>query len=267
MSDKQMTKKINIAVAGISGAMGRIIADTCAHDEAIEIVGALDRPNSPLIGSKEQAIKITADAASACANADVLIDFTTPEATISNLKALESTSLKAVIIGTTGFTPAQNEEIARFANHFIIVKSGNFSLGMNLLAHLVNRAAKILGENWDIEIVEAHHRRKIDAPSGTAILLGEAAAIGRGKTLGELRLPIREGISGARQLGGIGFSAIRGGSIIGEHDVRFESDSESIILTHKAHDRSIFAKGAISAAKWAIGQKNGLYGMGDVLGG
>jgi 4-hydroxy-tetrahydrodipicolinate reductase len=131
----------------------------------------------------------------------------------------------------------------------------------------VERAAAILGEDWDIEIIEAHHRRKIDAPSGTAILLGEAAAKSRGGNLSKLRLPAREGITGARPQGGIGFSAIRGGSIIGEHDVRFESDSESIILTHKAHDRSIFAKGAIAAAKWAIGQKNGLYDMGDVLGG
>ncbi|KAF0113822.1 MAG: dihydrodipicolinate reductase [Hyphomonadaceae bacterium] len=251
-----MTDKIKVAISGISGAMGRTIAGICASDASFEIVGALDRPDSPLIGTKESAITINADAKIACANADVLIDFTTPMASINALKAIQNTNVKAVIIGTTGFTAAQNDDI----------KSGNFSLGVNLLAGLVARAAAILGDDWDIEIVEAHHRRKIDAPSGTAILLGEAAAKGRGGDLSKLRLPAREGITGARPQGGIGFSAIRGGSLIGEHDVRFESDSESIILTHKAHDRSIFAKGAIAAAKWAIGQKNGLYDMGDVLG-
>ncbi|MEK7661594.1 MAG: 4-hydroxy-tetrahydrodipicolinate reductase [Pseudomonadota bacterium] len=260
-----MTDKIKVAISGISGAMGRTIAGICASDASFEIVGALDRPDSPLIGTKESAITINADAKIACANADMLIDFTTPMASLNALKAIQNTNVKAVIIGTTGFTAAQNDEIAQFAERFVIVKSGNFSLGVNLLAGLVARAAAILGDDWDIEIVEAHHRRKIDAPSGTAILLGEAAAKGRGSDLSKLRLPAREGITGARLQGGIGFSAIRGGSIIGEHDVRFESDSESIILTHKAHDRSIFAKGAIAAAKWAIRQKNGLYDMGDVL--
>ena len=265
---------IKIAIAGASGAMGQALLRLCNASNEFEIVGATDAPNSDLIGKDISEIigvsllgvKVCADAAIACQNCDVFIDFTVPKACIAALEAIEKTPTKAVIIGTTGFDEKQSGQISAFAKNIIIVKSGNFSLGVNLLANLVKKAAQILGDDWDIEIIEAHHRRKIDAPSGTALLLGKAAAEGRGVNFDDVRTSAREGITGARKTGTIGFSAIRGGGIIGEHDVRFENDSESLILTHKVHDRTIFAKGALEAAKWAIGQKNGLYDMSDVLG-
>lgn len=256
--------KIKVTIAGASGFMGQTLL-RLAGENGFDIVGATDKQDGAELGQYNQ-IKVLANVVEACKDCDAFIDFSTPAATISALKALKTTSTKVVIIGTTGFSAAENETIAEYANDFVIVKSGNFSLGVNILAKLVRQAAKALGEDWDIEITEAHHRRKVDAPSGTALLLGEAAAYGRAKSLEDVRIAMREGNHGARPIGGIGFSSIRGGSIIGEHDVRFESDSESISLGHTAHDRSIFAKGALAAAKWAITQKNGLYDMGDVLG-
>lgn len=256
--------KIKVTIAGASGFMGQTLL-RLASENGFDIVGATDKHDGAELGQYNQ-VKVLANVAEACKDCDAFIDFSTPAATISALKALKATSTKVVIIGTTGFSAAENEKIAEYASDFVIVKSGNFSLGVNILTKLVRQAAKTLGEDWDIEITEAHHRRKVDAPSGTALLLGEAAAYGRAKSLDDVRISLREGNHGARPIGGIGFSSIRGGSIIGEHDVRFESDSESINLCHKAHDRSIFAKGALAAAKWAITQKNGLYDMGDVLG-
>ena len=266
--------EIKIAIAGASGYMGQTLLRLCSAAKDIKIVGASDAPNSAyigkdigeIIGVKPFGIPVRDDVSSVCENADVFIDFTIPAATISALEKIATTKTQAIIIGTTGLDDAQNTIVAEFAKTKTIVKSGNFSLGVNLLANLVKKAAQTLGDDWDIEIIEAHHRRKIDAPSGTALLLGNAAAEGRGKALGDIRTPAREGITGARQSGAIGFSAIRGGAIIGEHDVRFESDSESVILTHKAHDRNVFAKGALVAASWALNQSTGLYSMKDVLG-
>lgn len=266
--------EVKIAIAGASGAMGQALLRLCNEAENIIITGACDAPNSAaigkdigeIIGVKPMGILVKSDVAMVCENADVFIDFTIPIATIDALDKIKATNTKVIIIGTTGFEAHQEEIIKEVAKHKTIVKSGNFSLGVNLLANLVKRAAQTLGDDWDIEIVEAHHRRKIDAPSGTALLLGRAAAEGRGKSLDAVRTPAREGITGARKSGSIGFSAIRGGGIIGEHDVRFEELSESLILSHKAHDRNIFAKGALVAAKWAINQQNGLYDMGNVLG-
>lgn len=263
-----------IAIAGIMGNMGRVLANICAHDGRFALVGGTEAPNSAALGKNiGEALnllnvsgEISADVKSACLEADVFIDFTIPKATLSSLESLKHTNCKAIIIGTTGFDDTENAKIQEYANHFTIVKTGNFSMGVNLLAGLVEIAAKSLSEDWDIEIVEAHHRRKIDAPSGTALLLGDAAANGRVKALNDLRLKVRDGITGARPKGGIGFSAIRGGTIIGEHDVRFEGEAESIILSHKAQDRSIFANGAIEAAYWAKKQPKGLYNMKDVLG-
>jgi 4-hydroxy-tetrahydrodipicolinate reductase len=268
-----MNDKLKVAIAGISGAMGQSIALACTQNRAFEIVACVDKADSGAIGNSlggilngtNSDVTISSDIASSCAIADVFIDFTAPEASLHALESLRATSVKSVIIGTTGFTPEQDTEVKQFSDRFVIVKSGNFSLGVNLLAQLVERASHILREDWDIEIVEAHHRRKVDAPSGTALLLGAAAASGRGKELDELRLSMREGISDARKLGGIGFSAIRGGGVIGEHDVRFESESESLVLSHKAHDRTIFAKGALAAAKWSVNKEPGLYTMRDVL--
>jgi 4-hydroxy-tetrahydrodipicolinate reductase len=263
-----------VAIAGIMGRMGQVLANLCAHDGRFLLVGGTEAPNNAAMGKKiGDALNlinvsgvITDNVEQACQNADVFIDFTAPKASLSALAGIVNTNCKAVIIGTTGFDDAQNQEAISYSDKLAIVKSGNYSLGVNLLAGLVKIAAQKLRDDWDIEIIEAHHKKKVDAPSGTALLLGDAAAAGRGKNLADLRLPMREGITGARPQGGIGFNAIRGGTIIGEHDVRFESEMESLILTHRAQDRSIFAKGALEAAIWAKKQNNGLYNMNDVLG-
>lgn len=263
-----------IAIAGIMGRMGQVLANMIAHDGRFALVGGTATPHSAALGKNiAEALNlinvhgaITQNVADACKDADVFIDFTAPKATIAALEQIVTTNCKGVIIGTTGFEPRQNELVQSYQDRLAIVKSGNFSLGVNLLANLVEIAARALSDDWDIEIIEAHHKKKVDAPSGTALLLGESAAKGRNDTLENLRLAVRDGITGARPIGGIGFSAIRGGTIIGEHDVRFESDNESIILTHRAQDRSIFAKGALEAAIFAKKQKNGLYNMKDVLG-
>lgn len=263
-----------IAIAGVMGAMGRSLANLVAHDGRFRLVGATESPNSAALEKNlsdalsliNVSCEITKDVTKACKDAKVYIDFTAPIATMNALEALQNTDCKAIVIGTTGFTKEQEEKIKEYAKTMTIVKSGNYSLGVNVLAGLVKKAAAILGDDWDIEVIEAHHRRKVDAPSGTALMLGDEAAQGRGKPLEDVRTPAREGITGARVKGSIGFSAIRGGGIIGEHDVRFETDSESLVLSHKAWDRSIFAKGALEAALWAINQPAGLYDMHDVLG-
>lgn len=263
-----------IAIAGIMGNMGRTIANICARDARFQIVGGTESPNSAAIGkSINDALnilnangEISSNISEACHNADIYIDFTIPKVTINALPEIAKTNVKGLIIGTTGFDDEQNQIFNDYTNRFAIVKTGNFSLGVNLLSILVEITAKTLSKDWDIEIVEAHHKRKIDAPSGTALLLGDAAALGRGENLNALKLALRDGITGPRPSGGIGFSAIRGGTIIGEHDVRFEGNSESVILTHKAQDRSIFANGAIEAAAWLKNKPNGLYDMKDVLG-
>lgn len=263
-----------IAIAGIMGRMGQVLANMIAHDGRFALVGGTATPHSAALGKNiADALNlinvhgtITQNVADACKDADVFIDFTAPKATIAALEQIVTTNCKGIIIGTTGFEPHENELVQSYQDRLAIVKSGNFSLGVNLLANLVEKAARALSDDWDIEIIEAHHKKKVDAPSGTALLLGDSAAKGRNDTLENLRLAVREGITGARPIGGIGFSAIRGGTIIGEHDVRFESDNESIILTHRAQDRSIFARGALEAAIFAKKQENGLYNMKDVLG-
>lgn len=263
-----------IAIAGIMGAMGRNLAAMAAADGRFMLVGGTEAPNSAALNKHiSDALnllnvsgEISSDITVAAKNAKVFIDFTRPAATLATLEALKATECKAVVIGTTGFSEEENKKIKAYAKHFAIVKTGNFSLGVNLLSGFVKKAAAVLGEDWDIEIIEAHHRRKVDAPSGTAILLGESAAEGRGKPLSEIRTPAREGITGARVKGSIGFSAIRGGGIVGEHDVRFESETESLVLSHKAWDRSTFAKGALEAALWVADKPHGLYDMHDVLG-
>lgn len=203
---------------------------------------------------------------SAAANADVWIDFTTPEATLAALDALPQTKVRAAIIGTTGLSAEQNARIGEAAKRIAIVYSGNFSLGVNLLAALVREAAQKLGPEWDIEIVEAHHRRKVDAPSGTALMLGDAAASGRNVRLNDVRIASRDGLTGLRPAGGIAITSIRGGGIVGEHEVIFAGEREVVTLSHKALDRALFADGALAAAAWAANQAPGLYTMKDVLG-
>ena len=198
-------------------------------------------------------------------NADGVVDFSAPAATVE-MSALAAQARIAHVIGTTGLSDEDLRRIAAAARHAPIVRSGNMSLGVNLLAMLVRAGAKALGEDYDIEIVEMHHRMKVDAPSGTALLLGEAAAEGRGISLAERSDRGRDGMTGARKPGDIGFASLRGGSVVGDHSVIFAGDGERITLSHLAEDRALFARGALRAALWARGRKPGLYAMADVLG-
>lgn len=241
-----------LAVAGCNGRMGRALIDAASHDKRFSITGTTTRGG--------------ASASAAAANAAVWIDFTTPEATLAALDALVETKVRAAIIGTTGLSAAQEAAIAEHAKRLAIVKSDNFSLGVTLLAALVEQTASKLGADWDIEIVEAHHRRKADAPSGTALMLGEAAARARGKTLNDLRLAPNDGVTGPRKAGGIGFASLRAGGIVGEHEVKFAAEREVLTLSHQALDRALFADGALVAALWVAAKAPGLYSMRDVLG-
>jgi 4-hydroxy-tetrahydrodipicolinate reductase len=258
---------LRLAIAGAAGRMGRALIAAANGASDLVVTAGSERADASEVG---QAIgpnaKIHGSPGDAAKLADVWIDFTVPAATLAALAALEGSSVRGAIIGTTGFDAAGEQAIANAAKRIAIVKSGNFSLGVNMLAALVAEAAKRLGPNWDIEIVEAHHRRKIDAPSGTALLLGEAAAAARGQSFDKVRTPPREGITGPRAKGMIGMSSIRGGGIIGEHDVIFAAEDEVLKLTHVAFDRALFARGALAAARWAADKPPGLYSMRDVLG-
>ena len=211
-------------------------------------------------------VKAVSAVADAAKGADVWIDFTRPQATLASLQALADAGVKAAVVGTTGFDAAEEAEIAELSHKIAIVKAGNFSLGVNLLCALTRRAAESLGEDWDIEVLETHHRRKVDAPSGTALMLGDAAASGRGSTLKALRSGPYDGPDAKREAGKIGFAVRRSGGVIGEHEVTFASDMEVVSLSHTALDRAAFAHGALAAARWAVRQKPGLYNMDDVLG-
>lgn len=264
---------LSIAIAGAAGRMGRALIRAASDDPRFEICGGTERREGQFFGADLGALAglaplfmTTSDAADhAAERADVWIDFTTPEATLHALDMLRGTNTRAAIIGTTGLTAEQEVQIAEHAKRIAIVRSGNFSLGVNLLAAMVEQAAERLGPEWDIEITEAHHRRKVDAPSGTALLLGEAAAEGRKVKLGDARLKPHDGITGERKSGGIGFSVIRGGGIVGDHDVRFIAEREILTFSHHAMDRAVFADGALAAALWAADKPAGLYSMRDVL--
>ncbi len=250
-----MTTALDIALAGARGHMGRAVAEAIAADSRTRLVAAFGRPSAE--GRWPEAVW----------TADVIIDFTTGAASAALAEAAEARGGPALIIGSTGFEPDDLARIAAAAVRVPIVRSGNFSLGVNMLVGLVGRAARALpGETWDIEIFEAHHRRKIDAPSGTALMLGEAAAEGRAVPLASVERRARDGITGARPTGEIGFSVMRGGGILGEHGVVFAADDEILTLSHSARDRSMFARGALAAARWVIGRAPGEYDMQDVLG-
>ncbi len=260
-----------IAIAGASGRMGRALICAAAQDSRFRIVGGTERTGSDAIGADLGAlggvpplgVAVTADVAAASSGSDVWLDFTAPDASVA---ALNSIGAHAAIVGTTGLSHAQEDQVTHASERIAIVRSGNFCLGVNLLAALVEQTAQRLGPEWDIEIVEAHHRRKVDAPSGTALLLGDAAAKGRNTKLTDARLAPRDGVTSARPEGGIGFAVIRGGGIIGAHDVTFASERETVTLSHNALDRAVFADGALAAALWAVGKPPGLYTMRDVLG-
>jgi 4-hydroxy-tetrahydrodipicolinate reductase len=265
---------LSIAIAGAAGRMGQALVRAAGADARFRIVGVTEQAGASALGadigilSGLPAFGVSAvdDVRAAAADADVWLDFTAPAATLEALTALEETAVRAAIVGTTGFSAAEEARIAQAATRLAIVRSGNFSLGVNLLAALVEQAAARLGPEWDIEIAETHHRRKSDAPSGTALLLGEAAAKGRGAALEALRLAPHDGVGGERRVGGIGFSVRRGGGIVGAHDVSFLAERETLSLSHQAHDRAVFADGALAAAWWAADKTPGLYSMRDVLG-
>ena len=266
-------EKPGIVITGASGRMGQMLVRTVLDSDHARLVGAIERPGSPWIGrdlgeamgAAPLGITVTDDAVGAIARAQAVIDFTSPAATVA-FAELAAQARAVHVIGTTGLEPDDLAKIKAAARHAPIIRAGNMSLGVNLLVGLTRKVAAALGEDWDIEVVEAHHNRKVDAPSGTALMLGEAAAEGRGHNLDDLRTPPREGITGARQAGSIGFSAIRGGDIVGEHDVIFATAGERVILRHVATDRAIFARGALRAALWGQDKGPGEYDMADVLG-
>jgi len=268
-----MNTRLNMAVAGCAGRMGRQLVKA-AKEAGHSISGGSEAPGSEFLGrdlgslAGLEPLDIVAHAGltEAGKGADVWIDFTVPSATLLALTTMPSLGLKAVIVGTTGFNDAQDVQIRAASERLAIVKAGNYSIGVNLLEALVREAASRLDEGWDIEVLETHHRRKVDAPSGTALMLGESAAQGRGRQLKDTRLAPYDGPDAKREPGKIGFSVRRSGSVIGEHEVTFGSDMEVISLSHTALDRAVFAHGAVKAAEWAVTQPPGLYDMSDVLG-
>jgi 4-hydroxy-tetrahydrodipicolinate reductase len=264
---------LNLVVVGAAGRMGRTLVRIIHETPGVRLSGAVERNGAAEIGRDAgdlagvggKSVLITDDAARAFAGADAVLDFTTPEATV-RFAGLAARTKVAHVIGTTGLTAADDAKIKAAAKKTVVVKSGNMSLGVNLLAGLVRQAAKALDADFDIEVVEMHHRHKVDAPSGTALLLGRAAAEGRGVDLAAASVRVRDGITGPRRRGDIGFAALRGGSVVGEHSVLLAGEGEVIELAHRATDRAIFARGAVKAALWTRGRKPGLYSMSDVLG-
>lgn len=268
-----MTQNMNIAVAGVAGRMGRQLVKA-AIDSGHAISGGSEAPGSTALGQdigvlaglRDIGASAHAGIGEAAKGAVVWIDFTVPRATLTALSALPRLGVKAAVIGTTGFSAEEEKQIADAAANIAIVKAGNFSLGVNLMEALVRQAAERLGEDWDIEVLETHHRRKVDAPSGTALMLAQAAADGRGKPLSELKTAPYDGPDAKREAGKIGFAVRRSGGVIGDHEVTFASDLEIVSLQHTALDRAVFAHGAIKAAEWAARQAPGLYDMSDVIG-
>lgn len=268
-----MAELPGIVVTGASGRMGRMLIRAIAESGAARLCGAVERDGHDWIGrdAGEAAgagplgVEIAADPLDAIAAADAVIDFTSPAASVE-FSALAAQARCALVIGTTGMTADDLARVAAAARHAAIVRAGNMSLGVNLLVQLAKRVAAALDGDFDVEIVEAHHNQKADAPSGTALMLGEAVAEGRGVALDAAAERGRDGITGPRERGRIGFHAIRGGDVVGEHDVIFAAPGERVVLRHLASDRAVFARGALKAALWAIGKKPGEYDMLDVLG-
>src|SRR5690242_2290282 len=264
--------ELRIVVAGAAGRMGQTVIRALAGTPGCIVSGALEAHGKPdlgadagtLAGTQPLGVALSDDPLPLIAKAEAVIDFTNPKTSVE-LAALCAQARIVHVIGTTGCTGDDDAKIRAAARHAVIMKSGNMSLGVTLLAALVEKAAKAL-PNYDVEILEMHHRMKVDAPSGTALLLGAAAAKGRDVSLKEKSVRSRDGDTGPRNDGAIGFASLRGGTVVGEHQVFLAGPGERIILSHSAEDRTIFARGAIEAARWGQGQKPGLYGMTDVLG-
>ena len=267
-----MNKGIRIAVAGASGRMGQILIEAIRSAPDCRLAGALDIASSPAIGNDAAAflghasgVPVLADIRAGLANSEVLIDFTRPEGTLAHLKACRERGVNAVI-GTTGFTEAQKEVVADAARDIAIVMAPNMSVGVNVTFKLLDVAARALNEGYDIEIIEAHHRHKVDAPSGTALKMGEVIAQALGRDLKQCAVYAREGVTGERDPSTIGFSSIRGGDIVGDHTVLFAGSGERIEITHRSSSRANYAQGSLRAARFLADRPHGLFGMDDVLG-
>lgn len=263
---------LNVVIAGAAGRMGHALLEGVLADNELRLHAALEHAASPAVGRDAGefvggscGVKVSADLVAALQGADVLVDFTRPEPSLEYLEACRKTGTK-LVIGTTGFSPAQKQVIQDAAADTAIVFAPNMSVGVNLLINLVQAAAKVLSEGYDIEIIEAHHRHKVDAPSGTALRLGEAAASALGRNLSECAIYGREGVTGERDPSTIGFATVRGGDVVGDHTVLFAGIGERVELTHKASSRATFALGALRAAKFLAAKRVGLFDMQDVLG-
>jgi 4-hydroxy-tetrahydrodipicolinate reductase len=268
------TEPMRLVVVGAAGRMGKSLIRAVSETPGVVLHAAIERAGSPFLGQDSgvvaglmpNGVPVTEDALTAFVKAQGVLDFTAPAATVE-FAALAAQARLVHVIGTTGLSEPDVAKLKAAARHSIVVQSGNFSLGVNMLAALVKQAAKSLQADWDIEIVEMHHRMKVDAPSGTALLLGEAAAKGRGVSLSNAAVKSREGHTGARAEGAIGFQALRGGSVVGDHTVIFAGNGERIELRHIAEDRGLFAQGAVKAALWGWKHgRSGFYTMTDVLG-
>lgn len=267
-----MTNPVRIAVAGCNGRMGKVLVESVTHTEGVVLTAAIEHAGSSVLGvdAGELAnvgrlgVTVSADLARVIDQVDVIIDFTRPEATLANI-ALARQHGKRLVIGTTGFDEAQKAEIHAAAADTAMVMASNYSVGVNLVFKLLEQAARVMGDYTDIEIVEAHHRFKVDAPSGTALSMGEVIADTLGRDLKQCAVYGREGITGERERNTIGFATVRAGDIVGEHTAMFVDIGERVEITHKASNRLTFANGAVRAAAWIAGQRPGLYDMQDVL--
>ena len=264
---------MKIGIVGCAGRMGRMLIKAVDETSGAELAGGSEMPGSEFVGQdpavlaglSASGLEIMDDPADVFALSDAVVDFTVPAATVAHAKLAAETNT-ALIPGTTGLDASQQSEIEQAANNVPIVQAANYSVGVNVLQILTEQAARMMGDDFDIEVLEMHHRHKVDAPSGTALALGQSAADGRGVDLDEVSQRVRDGITGERPRGEIGFATLRGGMVVGDHTVMFASDDERIELTHKASDRGLFAKGAIRAALWTEDKAPGLYSMRDVLG-
>ena len=264
---------MDVVVVGAAGRKGRAqIQAVHASGGALSLAGAVERPGSPALGQDAGVlaglgplgIAVTDDALPLVVTAQAILDFTTPATSVA-VAGLAAQARVVHVCGSTGFTPDEEARLRAAARHAVLIKSGNFSLGVNVLAAVARKVARALPASFDIEVVEMHHRQKVDAPSGTALLLAEAAARGRGLDLAAATIPPRDGHTGARPPGGIGFASLRGGTVVGDHAVIFAGAGERLELVHRAEDRSLFAQGALAACLWGKGRKPGLYSMADVL--
>jgi 4-hydroxy-tetrahydrodipicolinate reductase len=263
---------LRVAIAGASGRMGRMLVEAVLDAPDLCLAAALEHSESPALGQdaadqfgKRSGVLISADIAGALMNAQVLIDFTRPEGTLTHLRACVASGTR-LVIGTTGFTDSQKAEIVELSSRVAVVMAPNMSVGVNVLMRLLDLAARALPEDYDVEIIETHHRHKVDAPSGTALAMGEVVASARGQSLKDHAVFARQGVTGERPAGAIGFATVRGGDVVGDHTALFAGIGERIEVTHKSASRSTYAQGALRAARFLAERPSGLYSMNDVLG-